>query len=132
MSASPPIESFRDLRVWRKSVDLAVLVYDFTRTFPAPERYCLAQQLRRSTASIPANIAEGFGRRSVRENMQFVSIAMGSLCETESHLELARKLNYLDQQNLDRVLALAGEVSRMLVVMRRSLRKRANSPGTSG
>ena len=87
-----PIESHRDLIVWRKSTDLAVAAYRFTDGFPADERYGLTSQIRRSCASVPANIAEGYGRESAGAYVQQLRVAQGSLKEFETHVELAHRI----------------------------------------
>ena len=90
------IESHRDLIVWQKSMDLAVTAYRFTNAFPVDERYGLTSQIRRSCASIPANIAEGYGRESAGAYAQQLKVAQGSLKEFETHVELAHRVGLLD------------------------------------
>ncbi len=80
------IQSYRDLRVWQKGMDLAEICYLITREFPKEEMYTMTSQIRRAAASIPANIAEGYGREYRREYIQFLRIAQGSLKELETHL----------------------------------------------
>ena len=81
------------LAVWRKSVDLVVETYKVTKTFPTEERYGLTDQVRRAAVSIPANIAEGAGRRTKKEFINFLHISQGSLSELDTHLEIALRLN---------------------------------------
>ena len=97
MSAAiqPQIKSHRDLIAWQKAMDLVVLIYQSTAGFPKYELYGVTSQMRRAAASIPANIAEGQGRRSKSEFGQFLGNARGSLLELDTHLELALRLNYL-------------------------------------
>ncbi len=83
------------LAVWRKSVDLVVETYKVTKTFPREERYGLTDQVRRAAVSIPANIAEGAGRRTKKEFINFLHISQGSLSELDTHLEIALRLNYI-------------------------------------
>jgi four helix bundle protein len=90
----PSIESHRDLIVWQKSMDLAVEAYRLSNSFPADERYGLTSQIRRSCASIPANIAEGYGRESAGAYAQQLKVAQGSLKEFETHLELAHRIDW--------------------------------------
>jgi four helix bundle protein len=85
-------QSFRDLPVWQKSMQLTVTVYRITQDFPREEMYGLTSQLRRSAISVPSNIAEGQGRLNSTEFRQFLGIARGSLCELQTQLELARAL----------------------------------------
>ena len=89
------IDSHRDLLVWQKAMDLVELVYSITNLFPTSETYRLTAQLTRAAVSVPANIAEGYGRASTRDYAHFLSIAKGSLMETETLLMLAVRLKYL-------------------------------------
>ena len=98
------ITEFEQLDVWQNAQDIAVRVYKASRRFPNEERFSLVDQIRRSSSSISANIAEGFGRQSRKEKVQFYSIAYGSLLETRSHLHLAIKLRYLDDANIQNLL----------------------------
>lgn len=82
------------LDVWRDSMDLVESIYRLSEAFPATERFGLTAQLRRAAVSIPANIAEGAARRSTPEYLRFLSIARGSLSETSTHLQIARRLDY--------------------------------------
>jgi four helix bundle protein len=91
------IESHRDLIVWRKSMDLAVAAYRLTGSFPVDERYGLTSQIRRSCASIPANIAEGYGRESAGAYAQQLKVAQGSLKEFETHVELAHRIGLVNR-----------------------------------
>jgi four helix bundle protein len=108
------IESHRDLIVWQKSMDLAVAAYRLTNSFPLEERYGLTSQIRRSCASIPANIAEGYGRESAGAYAQQLKVAQGSLKEFETHVELAHRIGLLDASTLSKVLESAEEVGKML------------------
>lgn len=98
------IKSFEQLTVWQEAMSLAVDVYSITKLFPASEQFALTNQLQRAVSSISANIAEGFGRQSQKEKLQFYSIAYGSLLETKSFLYLANKLGYFDIDHLDSIL----------------------------
>jgi four helix bundle protein len=86
----------KDLDVWKESIDLVVDVYRITKSFPKEEVYGLSAQIRKSAISIPSNIAEGAARRSDKENMQFLYIALGSLSELETQLIIAQRLEYGD------------------------------------
>ena len=89
------MRNYRDLQVWQKAHALTLAVYTGTRNFPTEERFGLTSQIRRSCASIPANLAEGCGRRSDGEMARFVQIAMGSAAELSYHFLLARDLGLL-------------------------------------
>src|SRR6266496_2173632 len=89
------MEDFKNLKVWAKAHQLTLVIYQNTRKFPREELYGLASQIRRASASIGANIAEGCGRRSDPEMKRFLQIARGSASELEYHLLLAKDLQYL-------------------------------------
>lgn len=115
------MRDFKELVVWQKAHRLVLEIYRATATFPSEERYGLLSQVRRSVASVPANIAEGCGRDSERDLARFVAIAAGSASETEYHILLAKDLGYLsssDHASLDRRF---NEVKKMLGAFGRSL-----------
>jgi four helix bundle protein len=116
------IQSHRDLIVWQKSMDLSVLIYQLSARFPSNEAYRLLNQITRSAASVPANIAEGRGRATKPDFAQFVSVAKGSLMETETFLMLALRLGYLSPDHAQPALDLITEISKMLTTLRKSLR----------
>ena len=93
------IKSYRDLAVWKQSMDFVEDVYRALALFPADEKYGLSDQIRRAVVSIPSNIAEGFGRDSDKEFAHFLSIARGSLFEVSTQLEIARRLGFLKPGN---------------------------------
>jgi four helix bundle protein len=108
------MKDFRNLMVWQKSHQLALAAYRHTDSFPADERFGLTSQIRRSAASVPANIAEGCGRRGNAEFHRFLQMAMGSASEVEYHFLLARDLNYLDAKTHKNLTSQVEEVKRML------------------
>jgi four helix bundle protein len=108
------MKDFKDLKVWHKAHELTLDIYRVTEKFPKREIYALTSQIRRSAASIGANIVEGCGRRSDREFKRFVQIARGSASETEYHLILARDLALLSEVDYKRLEAKVTEVERML------------------
>ena len=118
------IESHRDLIVWQKSVELVTECYRVTSSFPSDERFGLTSQLRRSAVSVPANIAEGKGRGTTNNFVNFLSIASGSLTELDTHLVIANKLGYLTKETLNELEARMDEVGRMLTALRKSLEAR--------
>jgi four helix bundle protein len=107
-------ETYRDLKVWRRAMDLVVDVYRCTTSFPKPEVYGLASQMRRSAVSVPSNIAEGKGRFSRKELVQFLFRARGSLLELETQITIGQQLGYLELEDGKRLTNLASEVGRML------------------
>jgi four helix bundle protein len=89
------VQSFKELDVWKRAVALITELYRLTTQFPVTERYGLISQVRRSATSVAANIAEGWGRGSTGEYIQFLTVARGSLMELETHLIVACNLNFL-------------------------------------
>jgi four helix bundle protein len=118
------VKSFRELLVWQRSIDLCLAVYDFTSSFPSDELYGLRNQLRRASVSIPSNIAEGCGRRSTGELIQFAAIARGSNFEVQTQLVLANKLRYGMNTSLSECDRLSEEVGRMLNAWITSLKRK--------
>jgi four helix bundle protein len=108
------MKDFKELKVWEKAHRLTLLIYEETRSFPKEELYGLTSQLRRTAASIPANIVEGCGRRSDGEFTRFLQIARGSASELEYHLLLARDLRLLNEANFRNLDEMIAEVQRML------------------
>ena len=115
------IQSFRDLVVWQKSMDLAVQCYQATKAFPSEERFGLTNQIRRGAVSIPSNIAEGQGRSHTKEFLNHLSMAKGSLCELETQLEISFRVGFMTEVALTPLLALSDEIGRMLTVLRQKL-----------
>jgi four helix bundle protein len=120
----PSIKSFRDLEVWKRSMDLVVKSYELSRRLPTRETYGLASQMQRAAVSIPANIAEGHGRDHLGDYLRHLSIANGSLRELETHLIVPNRLNYLSTTDIEPACAIASEVGRMLSGLSRRLRSR--------
>ncbi|PYU96935.1 MAG: four helix bundle protein [Acidobacteria bacterium] len=94
------MKNYKELEVWQKSKNFAVTVYRATEAFPRAELFGLSAQIRRAATSVPANIAEGWGRGSTREYIQFLLIARGSLMELETHLIVADELHYFKPGNV--------------------------------
>ena len=115
------IASHRDLIVWQKAMDLAVEVYRLASCFPRTETYRLVDQVTRSAVSVPANIAEGNARSTAKDYGHFLSIAKGSLMETETFLMLAVRLTYLTSAQAECAFGLIIEVSKMLTAIRQKL-----------
>lgn len=108
------MQSYRDLIVWQKGMQLVTAIYKITEKFPKSEIFGLTSQMRRAAVSIPANLAEGYARKHRAEYLQFVRIAFGSGAELETHLDIAKNLGYVDQKDTTEAEALLGEVMRML------------------
>jgi len=108
------MNDFKRLKSWEKAHALTLDVYRATKSFPKEEMYGLTSQLRRACASVPANIAEGYGRKGDAELGRFLSIAAGSACEVEYHLLLAKDLGYLSELQHRKLDEQVSEVKRML------------------
>ncbi len=115
--------NYRDLIVWKKSIELVSKLYSSTRAFPKEEIYGLTSQIRRAGVSIPANIAEGQGRNSLGEFRQFLGIAQGSLAELETLLIISGNLLYLTPQKKAELLKSCDEIGRLLAGLKNSLAK---------
>jgi len=118
-----PINSYRDLLVWQEAMNLAVAAYKLTAVFPKEETYGLTAQIRRSGSSLPANIAEGYGRESTGAYVQHLRIAQGSLKELETHLLLAERVGLAGMAALAPLLEKSEVVGKMLRNLIRSLEK---------
>jgi four helix bundle protein len=116
------MKDYKELQVWQKAVSLVTETYKRTRGFPSDEKFGLTSQIRRSVTSVPANIAEGWGRGSTKDYVQFLIIARGSLLELETHLIVSRNLGYLGVEQLESALLQIAEIGRMLNSLIRSLR----------
>ncbi|MBI2589927.1 four helix bundle protein [Candidatus Berkelbacteria bacterium] len=113
-------DGFESLVLWQKAMDLVTEIYRFSEHFPKTEVYGLTSQLRRAASSIPANVAEGYGRSSIKEEQRFLSIAYGSLMEVETFLILAQRLGYLNDHQFVQLNTLRGDVGSLLIGYRRS------------
>ncbi|MFV0148627.1 four helix bundle protein [Empedobacter falsenii] len=115
------IQSHKDLKVWQESMILVEEVYRLTSNFPKEELFGLVSQMRRASISIPSNIAEGAGRKSKKEFIHFLYIALGSLNEIETQLEISKRLNYIS--NLDDFDTQFLHIKRMLLKLIESLKR---------
>ncbi|MFO1130982.1 MAG: four helix bundle protein [Hyphomicrobiales bacterium] len=118
------INSYRDLLVWQKAMDLAVLCYSLTRRFPRHEMFGLTSQITRSSASVAANIAEGHGRENSGSFVQFLRIAQGSLKETETHLLLSERVGLLQAASAAEAMKACDEIGRMLRSLIRAVQEK--------
>ena len=110
---------YKDLSVWKLGMDLVIEIYKVTMKFPKEELFGLVSQMRRAAVSIPSNIAEGSGRRNTKEYIQFLYIAKGSLLELETQMEIASRLNYIE--NTDQFTEWIKRLRNMLVKLIASL-----------
>lgn len=116
--------SYRDLKVWQEAMSLAAACYELTRTFPKEEVYGMTSQIRRASASIAANIAEGHGRETTASFVHFLRTAQGSLKELETHLILATRVKLAPSDRIEPLMAQCDGVGRMLRALTRSLQQR--------
>lgn len=108
------IQSYKDLIVWQKSMNLAEAIYHVTESLPNSENFGLKTQIRRAAVSIPSNIAEGYGRQSTGSYKQFLLIARGSLLELETQIELCVRLKYFDGDKIINIETQINEIGKML------------------
>ena len=108
------MQTYRDLIVWQKGIQLVKAVYQLTDKFPKSEMFGLVSQMRRASVSIPANLAEGYSRKHRPEYIQFVRIAYGSGAELETFLVLTRELKFASESEIGKVEAILDEIMRML------------------
>jgi four helix bundle protein len=120
--------SFRDLIVWQKSMQLTVIIYGLTKAFPRDELYGLTSQIRRAAVSLPSNIAEGHGRLGTSEYRQFLGIARASNFELQTQLELARRLGLGDSKLINEAEKLSHEVGKMLYAILDSIKRQTRNP----
>ncbi|CCI14089.1 MAG: four helix bundle protein [Microcystis panniformis Mp_MB_F_20051200_S9] len=119
--ADSKIQSYRDLRVWQEAVNLAESCYRLTKTFPKEELYGMTTQIRRASVSIAANIAEGYGRKTRGEYIQFLYIAQGSLKELETHWLISQRVELASPQSVNPILNQCESVGRLLLTLIRAL-----------
>ena len=115
------VRNYRDLFVWQKSMRFVTDVYQLTDNFPSKEMYGITSQLRRASVSIPSNIAEGYGRNSIAEYKRFSQIALGSLYEVQTLLEVSFNLRYTSQELFSIMFESTRELERMLSALIRKL-----------
>jgi four helix bundle protein len=122
------VQSYKDLEVWQKSINMVTMVYAMTKQFPKEELYTLTSQIRRSAISIPSNIAEGRGKRSTRDFMRFLNIAYGSAAELETQLIIGKNLGYVSPEQAEPLFQEVGRICRMLNGMLTGLEKKLSPP----
>ena len=118
------IKSYKDLLIWQKGIQLVKLTYFISKDFPKEEMYGLQSQIRRSSVSIPSNIAEGYGRNTSQSFIQFLRIARGSLLELETQLIIAMELDFVSKKDFEELTLMITEESKMINAFIRSLEKK--------
>ena len=119
------IQSFRDLVVWQKSIDLVTKIYQLSKEFPKEEIFGLTSQIRRAAVSIPSNIAEGRGKSTKGEFQQFLHHSRGSLAEVETQIIIAQNLGYLSNKETEQVIDMTSEIGRLLHGLITSIKKKS-------
>lgn len=117
-------QSFKDLVVWQKSIDLTAAIYELTTKFPDVERFGLTNQMRRASVSVASNIAEGYGRSTKGEYHLFLGHARGSCSELETQLVIAKRLDFGDSLRFGSAERLCDDVGRLLGALMKSIRPR--------
>lgn len=115
------MKSYKELAVWQRSFTLANAIFKATETFPQQQRFGLAAQMQRAAVSVPSNIAEGFNRKSTKEYIQFLNIALGSLAELETQTLIAQTQNFIKGEKL---LSEMDEIGKMLRVLTQRLKEK--------
>ncbi len=122
------LKNYKDLKVWQKSYGLCLDIYRITRKFPKEERYGLISQIRRSSVSVPSNIAEGYGRKTTADYIRSLYIGYGSNCELETQVLLSGDLGYVEAGELAELIDKIAEVERMLKALVKLLEKKHLAP----
>ncbi|MDD5528306.1 MAG: four helix bundle protein [Patescibacteria group bacterium] len=117
------IRSFTDLNAWKEGHSLVLFIYEITENFPDKERFGLTSQIRRAAVSITSNISEGFNRESMKEKIQFYSIARGSLAEVQNQSLIAKDIGFLDEENFNKAACKTIITSKLLSGLIKSLKK---------
>jgi four helix bundle protein len=123
-SMANKVQSYRDLVIWQKAMELVTEIYRTTQNFPKEELFGLTSQVRRAAVSIPSNIAEGHAKLSRKEYQHSLGHARGSLAELETQIIIAQNLGYLDEEKVSRTLELSAEIGRILNGLLAALRKK--------
>jgi four helix bundle protein len=108
------MKTYRELIVWQKAMGLVTIIYKLSKSFPKEESFGLTSQIRRSAVSIPANVAEGYGRKSTQDYLRFLNIARSSTYELQTLLEIGYNLNYITSDSFNAVFEKSKEIERML------------------
>lgn len=118
------VKSYKELKVWRKGIELTKTIYSITENFPRRELFGMTSQMRRAVVSVPSNIAEGWSRNHTREYVQFLRVALGSLAELDTQLTISSELGYLTKDKLNETEAGIFEMQKMVYAMVNTLTPR--------
>ena len=116
------MNNYQNLKIWMKAMDLVEEVYKLMKLLPNEEKFGLTSQIKRSSISIPSNVAEGAGRNSNKEFKYFLSIANGSTTELETQLILTKRLNFTEEIDIEPLLALCEEIKKMNFALQKTLK----------
>ncbi|GAA4030457.1 four helix bundle protein [Flavobacterium cheonhonense] len=116
------MKAFRDLLIWQKAMNLVTNTYQITQKFPKEELFGLTSQIRRSAISLPSNIAEGYGRDSNKEYLRFIKIVIGSLFEFQTQIEIAKNINYLNENEFKNLYEETRELEAMIISFSKRLK----------
>ena len=117
------MNKYKELIVWKHSVDLAAAVYQITEKFPSKEAYGLISQINRSVVSVASNIAEGAGRNSKKEFDQFLGVALGSVYELETQLIIGKRIGYLSEESFAKLQGQIESIIKMLIKLKQSVKR---------
>ncbi|WP_215225501.1 four helix bundle protein [Echinicola shivajiensis] len=117
------MHNFKELRVWQKSVDFAVNVYQLTQEFPDDEKYGLTSQMRRAGVSIPSNIAEGCAKTSEKSFSNSLEISLGESFELETQIEISKRIGLLSKKTVEQIDSDLSEIQRMIIGLKSTLNK---------
>jgi four helix bundle protein len=112
---------YKNLTIWKSSIDLVERVYKLSKLFPADEKFGLTSQIRRASVSVPSNIAEGYCRQGQKETAHFISIAIGSLAEVETQIIIANKLGYLENQITEDLMSKINSIQKQSIALRKRI-----------
>ena len=116
------MKTIRDLLIWQKAMSLVTKTYQITQKFPKEELFGLTSQIRRSAISLPSNIAEGYGRDSNKEFLRFIKIVIGSLFEFQTQIEIAKNINYLNENEFKNLYEETRELEAMIISFSKRLK----------
>jgi four helix bundle protein len=117
VNSNKKIQNFKDLKIWQKGIELVKVIYQITNSFPPHESYGMVNQMRRSSVSIPSNIAEGFMRKHNKEYKQFLYIALGSLAELETQIIISEQLGFLKNEKSKIIQSDMNELNKMITAL---------------
>lgn len=117
------MHNYRELRIWNRSMDFVVKIYEISAGFPKEERYGLTSQLRSCAVSVPSNISEGAGRGTNRQFRRFLEFSMGSINEAQTQIELAYRVSYIGKEHYDYLIDEALQIYKMILTFYNSLRE---------